>query len=610
MSGVAGVLRLGGVDVDPQELLPVLSVLQRRGPDGTGHVSEGPVVLGCARLDTLPEDGHQPVRCGRVIAVADARLDNRDELCRDLGLPHEASDTVLIAAAIAKWGATAPERLEGDFAVIGWNGDKLFVFRDRFGVKPLFYANIAGRLLVASEITALIAHQSMPADFDKHYFFEYLAARKPPTARTPYQAITRLMPGECMIAGETSTSTRSYYQLRIQTANAPCDEVAERTRYLLDEAVATSLRSDGPIVCDVSGGMDSTSLYATARAVGRPLHARSIVSDRWPQIDERQYSRELVGDAPWIQIYAEEHPPLTDVSFVAARFDEPVQDILLGQLRPMLDGAGPKRCRVALSGHGGDALMAGGFDSIRDAIYGWHWWTAYREARQWADERDRSMLYVIRWALQRSYVVPSRLPWASSAVAKRARAEVRRVRRMLRRSNQGRSDSIDTFLLSLQAGLRQKPSSAMDTRYPFLYRPLVEYALATPNSLKTQGAMGKRVMRHAMRDRLPASILERIGKTPFDLLYAWGFQSQWQTVEALLGSSILIEWGFLNAAGVHRLLTEVRDGKTARLVEAMYLLAIEAWLQYRPSVHAETAQTSLSAAGRLTESRPTEVGRR
>jgi asparagine synthase (glutamine-hydrolysing) len=610
MSGVAAVLRLGGVDVDPQELLPVLTVLQRRGPDGTGHLCVGPVVLGCARLDSLPEDGHQPVRCGQVIAVADARLDNRDELCRDLRLPHQAADAALIAAAIAKWGACAPERLEGDFAVVAWDGDDLLAFRDRFGVKPLFYVNTPGHLLVASEISALIAHRSVPVGLDQQYFLEYLAARKPPTPLTPYQAIRRLMPSEIMIASRGgSTLLRYYYRLQVEASSAALPEIAERTRALVDKAVATRLRSNGPIACDVSGGMDSTSIYATARALGLTPCARSIVSDRWPQIDEREFSRDLVGDAPWMHIYAEEHPPLTDIHAVAARFDEPVQDVLLGQLRLALDDSGPAGCRVALSGHGGDALMAGGFDSIRAAIYGCHWWTAYREARQWADERDRSVLFVLRWALQRSYVLPSRLPWASHTVSKRARAAVRQVRRFLRAADQG-IDSIDTFLLSVQAGLRQKPSGAMETRYPFLYRPLVEYALSTPDSLKVRGAIGKRVMRQAMRDRLPASILERAGKTPFDLLYAWGFRSQWQTVETLINSSVLVEWGLLDSVGTRRLVTDVRDGKTTRLVEAIYFLAIEAWLQSPPSLRTETARTSLSAAGRFTESRLTEVGGR
>jgi asparagine synthase (glutamine-hydrolysing) len=516
----------------------------------------------------------------------------------------------LIAAAIAKWGASAPEHLEGDFAVIGWNGDYLLAFRDRFGVKPLFYVNTRGRLLVASEIGALISHQSVPVDLDQQYFLEYLAARKPPTPLTPFQTIKRLMPGEIAIASrDNRTSLRYYYRLRIEVSTALLPEVAERTRSLVDEAVAIRMRSNGPIACDVSGGMDSTSIYATARALGTTPHARSIVSDRWPQIDEREFSRDLVGDAPWMQIFAEEHPPLTDICGVAARFDEPVQDVLLGQLRLTLDGSGPAGCRVALSGHGGDALMAGGFDSIRAAIYGCRWWAAYREARQWADERDRPFLFVLRWALQRSYILPSRLPWASDTVSNRARAAVRQVRRVLRAADQG-SDTIDTFLLSVQAGLRQKPSGAMETRYPFLHRPLVEYALSTPNNLKTQGALGKRVMRHAMRDRLPASILERTGKTPFDLLYAWGFQSQWQTVETLINSSVLVEWGLLDPVGTRRLVTEVRDGKTSRLVEAMYLLAIEAWLQSRRSLKAESVRTSLSAAGRFTESRLTEVGGR
>jgi asparagine synthase (glutamine-hydrolysing) len=610
VSGVAAVLGLGGIAIDPEELSPILSILQLRGPDGTNHMISGPAALGCTRLDTLPEDGRQPVRLGRIAVVADARLDNRPFLCDALRLQPNASDVELIAAAILKWESNAPEHLEGDFAVISWDGESLLAFRDRYGVKPLFYGCLPGRLLVASEIGALIAHPLMPCDLDQQYFLEFLAARMPPTNRTPYRNINRLMPGEAMtVSRANAIALHTYYELELHVSPAPLEEVAERTRFLLEDAVKARLRSNGPTVCDVSGGMDSTAIYATARAIGFTPHARSIVSDRWPHIDERGYSRELIGKAPWAWICLEEHPPLTDICDVSARFDEPVQDVLLGHLRLALDSAGPTGCRVALSGHGGDALMTGGFDSIRNAIYRGRFWTAYREARCWADHRDRSLLYVLRWALRRSYILPSRLPWATSDVVRRASTAARRVRRMLLRHEHG-SDSMDAFLLSVQSGLRQKPIGAMETRYPYLHRPLVEFALSTPNDLKIRGAIGKRVMRHAMRRRLPESILERTDKTPFDLLYAWGFQSQWPTVELLCKSSVLVEWGLLNPIGLLQLTAEVRDGKTARLVEAMYVLAIEAWLQNRHPQKFGAIRTSTSAAGRLNDSRPSEVGRR
>jgi asparagine synthase (glutamine-hydrolysing) len=611
MSGVAAILELDGSPADPAELSGVLRELERIGPDGTRARAVGATALVCARFDTLPQDGPQPITLEGVTVVADARLDNRDDLERQLKQPKGSSDTSLIAAAIANWGDRAAEELEGDFAVIAWHGRyrKLIAFRDRYGVKPLFYAEVGGKLLIASLISALTRHPGVTTNLDRDYFLEYLAARMPPTPLTPYTSIKRLMPATVLIA-EKNVPPRfeRYYRLNIELHDMKLEEAAERTRILLEESVHQRLRAIGPVTSDVSGGMDSTSIYATAWKLGAQVHARSIVSDRWPVIDERSYSRELVGNRPWSWIFVEENPPFEHLDTIPLLFDEPVQDVLLGNLRPAVNEAVPEGGRVVFSGHGGDALMTGGFDVIREAIYGGRWLTAYKEARRWADERDRSLLYMLKWSFRRAHIVPSRLAWSSGQCESQAREVVRRVKQRLRDEDNG-IDSIDSFLLSTQAGIRQETIDTLEVRYPFLSRTLVEFALSTPSSLKFRAPMGKRVVRHAMADRLPVRILERTSKTGFDVLYVRGAHTQWPQIERLLKEPTLAEMNLLDRRGMVRLATELREGKTQRLVEAMRTLAVEAWIWARS--HGENpSTTSMSATGRPRDLGPTEVGRR
>jgi asparagine synthetase B (glutamine-hydrolysing) len=299
----------------------------------------------------------------------------------------------------------------------------------------------------------------------------------------------------------------------------------------------------------------------------------------------------------------EENPPFEHLDTIPLLFDEPVQDVLLGNLRPAVNQAVPEGGRVVFSGHGGDALMTGGFDVIREAIYTGRWLTAYKEARRWADEHDRSLLYVLKWASRRAYILPSRLPWATRDCERTAAEVVHTVRGTLLNEDNG-IESIDSFLLSTQAGIRQQHKDPVDVRYPFLARPLVEFALSTPSRLKFRAQMGKRVMRHAMREMLPARILVRNGKTGFDVLYVWGANHQWASIEKLLAEPALGEMNLLEPRGMLQLAEELREGKTQRLVEAMRTLAIESWIMARGNSRGKDT-TSSSASGRPSDLGPT-----
>ncbi|MEX2540767.1 MAG: asparagine synthase-related protein [Trueperaceae bacterium] len=556
----------------------MLRALESRAPDGSDSLTLGPLTIGCARLDTLPEDGHQPVTVRNVTVAADARLDNRPDLEASLGMNNEASEAELVAAAIAKWGDTAPSKLEGDFAVIAWDGERVLAFRDRFGVRPLFFAESNGLFAMASEIGALTAHPRVGAHLDRDYFLLQLAALVPPTTLTPYRSVKRLMPGESVVAepGKPARFWR-YYELPVRYQRMETAEAAERTRALLDQAVQAALRGRGQIGCDVSGGMDSTSIYATALSLGTVPLALSIVSDAWPTVDEREFSRPLVGSRPWKRVYAEHHEPGGADSGLClpTMFDEPTQDVLFG-VRVGLYQSLPAGCRIVLSGHGSDGTMTGGVGAARQLLQEGRFLSAYRELRMWGDAREKPFWSVAKSTLLPGRIPVARLPWASAKVARKARAMEHALSTSVARQADGNLDAVN-FLRSTEPGLRQQPRLAVEFRYPFLYRPLVEHALATPAALKAGGGIGKRVLREAMSGRLPQAILERKLKTGFTEAYAFGIRANWPNVSAWLREPILAELNVLEAQRMRELAEAFRDGRLSRDAEIVYILADERW---------------------------------
>jgi asparagine synthase (glutamine-hydrolysing) len=578
VSGVATLCRLDGQPADPGALTALLKHLEGHGPDGTDSLVLGPAALGCARLDTLPQDGPQPVRLRGVCAVADARLDNRDDLESELGLLATCSDAAIIAAAVAKWGVNAPTHLDGDFAVVAWDGVRLLAFRDRFGVRPLFYTEVSGVVFVASTVRALLLVPGLAGKPEREYFLEQLAAQVPSTTRTPIAGIHRLGAAHCLIvAPHRPLLVSRYYELKSMSSPRSHEEAATTTRALLREGVRQRLRATGRVACDVSGGMDSTSIYALSRTLGPPPLALSLVSERWPTLDERRYSQPLIGHSPWIQVLAEEHLPFAQAEADAAHFGEPVQDIIF-RARLALVEALPTGCRVILSGHGGDGTMSGAPGLFAHLAASRRYLALYREARVWADLRDIPLGGVLKRAGRRWSLVAPALPWASPRVARAASETARALsEQFLQKANHRVDASI--FLAFTEAGIRQAPTVPTDLRYPFLYRPLIEYALSLEPSQKAGAGVDKRVLRSAIAGLLPQSVLERKIKTGFTSAYSYAALLHWPKIEAWLEEPRLAELDILDAAGFRRLAKRLRDGQGELDGDIIYALADEVWLR-------------------------------
>lgn len=276
MCGIAGMIDFKR-DLREQEnlLLEMQSALRRRGPDESGIALSPHAALAHTRLCVVdPENGRQPMTVRRedrtCTLVYNGELYNTPELRRELSAAGwdfaGHSDTEVLLKAYMEWGPACADRLNGIFAFAVWDGETLFLARDRMGVKPFFYSLTAdGALVFASEIKALLRHPELPPKVDAEGVAELLLIGP---GRTPGQGVFRnvreLLPGQCGVFGPEGLRTWKYWSL---TARPHLEDEAgtvAHVRELVRDAIRRQLVSDVPIGTFLSGGLDSSVISAVA----------------------------------------------------------------------------------------------------------------------------------------------------------------------------------------------------------------------------------------------------------------------------------------------------------------------------------------------------------
>lgn len=373
MCGIAGILG----DVRPEDRGQVEEmnrVQSHRGPSASGVRSYPGAVLGSVRLaiiDLLPRS-EQPMEshCGRYTLTYNGEIYNYRELRTELAAHYPfdtESDTEVLLAAYATWGKGCLERVEGMFAFCVYDRDnrEAFFARDRFGQKPLHFAQAGDRLLFASEIKALLA-AGIEAAPDLHTWARYLVtASYDDSDTTFFQSVRQLQPGECATwtHGEGIRRER-YYRLaeRVHTRELTVDEAAEQVRELMLDAVSKHMRSDVPVGVSLSGGLDSSALLACIGAIGGLQETVSCLSvDFGPEFTE----------APWIEAAASHYGLRSEMfSFTSQDFRDsiiptmsqlegPIGGLMNCALRLVMEDAQAKGITVLQDGTGLDEIFAG-----------------------------------------------------------------------------------------------------------------------------------------------------------------------------------------------------------------------------------------------------------
>ncbi|MEM6753927.1 MAG: lasso peptide isopeptide bond-forming cyclase, partial [Cyanobacteria bacterium P01_C01_bin.38] len=276
MSGIVGIRYLDKRPVDSESISKMIDVLAHRGPDGADIWVDGCVGLGHLMLQTTPESLIEKLpycnQSGDLAITADARIDNRDELIAALQINNRPADKIvdseLILAAYEKWGEDCPNHLLGDFAFAIWDKRKqiLFCARDHMGVKPFYYYYYDNTFVFGSEIKALLCLEEVPRRLNEVRIADYLNLMLEDKVITSYRGILRLPPAHIMVVSLQGINSKCYWWLdRNREIKLDSDAAyAEEFRKIFTEAVRCRLRSAFPIVSQLSGGLDSSSVTCVA----------------------------------------------------------------------------------------------------------------------------------------------------------------------------------------------------------------------------------------------------------------------------------------------------------------------------------------------------------
>ncbi len=304
MCGIVGIVNLNsGEPVDEMRLTRMRDVLRHRGPDGEGLFVNGPVGLGHRRLAIVDvAGGHQPManEDESVWVVLNGEIYNHAALRPGLQAKghryRTSSDTETILHLYEEEGDRCVERMQGMFAFAVWDRPRrrLFLARDRLGIKPLYYAVTDHELLFASEIKAILVASSLRPALNEAILPEFLATRFVAGEDTFFRGIRKLMPGHTLSwSREDGFRTRRYWSLpsAVDEIHVPLRQAAQEVRVKLEAAVRSHLMSDVPLGLFLSGGIDSSGLAALmAPMVAEPIRTFAVgFSD--PDANELAYAR-------------------------------------------------------------------------------------------------------------------------------------------------------------------------------------------------------------------------------------------------------------------------------------------------------------------------------
>lgn len=534
VSGIAGIVLPAGRSVDERLLRRMAASMAYRGPDGHRTWSAGRVGFAHALLQTsdLPPAPQPATLDGRVWITADARVDGRADLVRKLEAAGRtdvpaSDDARLILHAYHVWGEHCVDQLLGDFAFAIWDGRsrRLFCARDHLGVKPFYYAEIAGGIVFSNTLDCVRRHPGVSDDLNELAVADFLLfGFNRDTAATTFAGVRRLPPAHALSAGAGTVRVRRYWSLptdgRIRFRQSR--DYIDRFTDLLRMAVGDRIRAS-KLAIWLSGGMDSTAIAATAHqllsARGAPfdLRAHTVVFDRLIPDQERRYAA-MAARAIGIStryLTADDARPFDGWNDAGSETAEPSPNPFLAlrrqQFREVAAG-----CRIALSGEGGDEVLCRSYlldllgnmplpevgadlarslllhrrrpaGGVRARLEAWRRGASPRvEPPDWLNPD-----LVSRLDLQR------RLEQARTRPATGAHPLRPEAHRRLS------SPLVPSYLERYDPGVSRVP---LEHRWPFLDVRLVSYLLAIP---PLPWFIDKRLLRLAMRGSLPDVLLRR-----------------------------------------------------------------------------------------------------
>ncbi|MGA3087819.1 MAG: asparagine synthase (glutamine-hydrolyzing) [Terriglobales bacterium] len=626
MCGIAGIVEFGrGTRASAAALREMCRVITHRGPDDEGYYTDGALGIGMRRLSIVDvAGGHQPLsnEDGTLWIVFNGEIYNhlalRERLVAAGHHYSTHSDTETVVHLFEEYGEDCVQHLRGMFAFAIWNRNTktLFVARDRLGIKPLYYKLTPQRLLFGSEIKALLAHGGDRPEFNRAALPEYLAFGYLSGEESFYRGIRKLLPGHTMTIGlEGRADIRQYWDLDLsQVHDSPDPEsYVQSYRELLEGAVNSHLMSDVPLGVFLSGGVDSSAVAALMTKLRRePLQTFSV-----------GYAEQAFSELPFARavsdhIHSQHHEVLvSEQDFFAAlphliwHEDEPIvwpSSISLYFVARLAR----ERVTVVLTGEGADETLAGytryaftlknaaADRAYRSVVPGF-----VRHALRSTVANSSLLGAKLRRRLEHTFLGKDGESWASfyfdnffsafdeaeqgGLLTKEAAGETapstayknvldyweRSSGEMLQRLLY---TDIKTYLVELLMKQdNMSMAASIESRVPFLDHVLVEFATRIPRQAQIQGLAGKGILKKAVQDLLPHSILYRpkLGfPTPWS---GWLAGPRLESIREMLLEPRSLDRGYFRREAVERLFEEHRSKHRDNYDRIWRLLNLEVW---------------------------------
>lgn len=622
MCGITGIFNLNGEPVSPVILRKMTDAIAHRGPDGEGFYSDGFVGLGHRRLAIidLSSAGHQPMisRDQQVVLSYNGEIYNFQEIRAELeALGHQfrsKTDSEVVLNSWVEWGKECVMRFNGMFAFAVWDkrDQSLFLVRDRYGIKPLYYACWGQAFLFGSEQKAILAHPSARRDLDKKALLEYFTFQNIFTDRTLLEGIKLLPPASIAripLGNNSLFHVTRYWDYRFREPDHPGDlaEYGEELDRLMRQAVNRQLVTDVELGAYLSGGMDSGTLTALAArelpyiktfTCGFDLSSASGI--------ELGFDERIKAEAMSARFKTEHYEMVLkagDMERCLPKVAWHIEEPRVGQSYPNYYAAqlAGKFVKVILSGAGGDELFGG---------YPWRYYraTVCDDFEHYIDQ------YYVFWQrlIPNSAIAKVFAPiwddvkdvWTRDIFRDVFLSHDNKLERPEDYINHSLYFEAKTFLHGLFV-VEDKLSMAhgLETRVPFMDNDLVDFAMCCPVNLKLNNLAdvvrinenepgdkrsqffqktkdGKQILRDVMRRYIPDDIANaaKQGFSAPDASWFKGESIEFVKRKLMKSDALIFNW--LDREAVQALVNDHLSSRENRRLFIWSLLNVEQWLKH------------------------------
>ncbi len=613
MSAQGGVWNFDGKPVDETLLGKLASAIEKFGPDGGNAYIDGSIGMVYRAFHTTPESRLERQPCVSVrgnVITWDGRLDNREELIPQFSneLTADQTDVGIFAAAFESWGTDCFRRLVGDWAVSIWRPleRELLLACDYMAVRHIFYYPKTDRIWWSTDLASLVLLSGDKFHIDDDYIAGYFA-HDPDSYLTPYQEIRQAPAGQFVRVRNGSVSVQRYWRFspKSRIRYKTDAEYEEHFRQVFRESVRRRLRCDSPVLAELSGGMDSSSIVCMADNIlakeGAQTHRLDTLSyydktepngDDWIYFRKIEEKRERAG----IHIDASKlgtSPASLEYSeFTALPGCFGLGRGLAAQRADVVRNGG---YRAVLSGIGGDEFLGGIPDPrelLADLIVQFKFAKLAKQLMAWSLVKRRPWIQILRDsavvllpASIRQYAAREAKVerWIEKNFAKRRGLSIRLL---------GTNEKFGLWLptrrsyagsVALMANKLAKfipPVIALEEdRYPYLDQNLIEFTVSIPASQLLRPGERRSLMRRSLGGIVPQEILSRRTKQFGARTPLVAIDKNSEQLQMAFDSPWSSNLGYVNQARFLEALQAARNGETVHTVRLLRTISLEFWLR-------------------------------